>query len=76
MRESVRRMVSGEGRIYTKDLRLHPEQFRKELELYKKAGRVWISYAVPFIIPITGGLASAIVLGDFLFLIMKAVTGV
>ena len=76
MRESVRRMVSGEGRIYTKDLRLHPEQFRKELALYKKAGRVWISYAVPFIIPITGGLASAIVLGDFLFLIMKAVTGV
>ena len=76
MRESLRRMVSGERRIYTKDLRLHPEQFKKELALYNKAGTVWISYAVPFIIPITAGLISAIVLGDFLFLIMRAVMGV
>jgi len=37
---------------------------------------VWISYAVPFIIPITAGLISAIFFGDFLFAIMKIfVTG-
>jgi preflagellin peptidase FlaK len=59
-------MYSGEGRVYTKDLRENPELFKKELALYKNAGTVWISYAVPFIIPITLGLITAIVFGDFL----------
>ena len=76
IRESLRRMFSGKGRIYTKDLRLHPERFKKEIGLYKKAGTVWISYGVPFIIPITAGLISAIIFGDFLFVIMKMVVGV
>jgi len=76
IRESIRRMFSGEERIYTKDLRLHPELYNKELGLYRKAGTVWISYAVPFIIPITAGLISAILFGDFLFVIMKMATGV
>ena len=53
--DSIKRMYSGEGRVYTKDLREHPEDFQKELSLYRKAGTVWISYAVPFIIPITPG---------------------
>lgn len=75
IRESIRRMFSGEGRIYTKDLRLHPERYKKELGLYKKANTVWISYAVPFIIPITAGLVSAILFGDFLFTIMKIASG-
>jgi preflagellin peptidase FlaK len=73
--ESLRRMRSEEGRIYTKDLREHPEEFEKELGLYKKAGTVWISYAVPFIIPITAGLITAIVCGDFLLAIMTFITG-
>ena len=47
----------------------------KELALYKKAGTVWISYAVPFIIPITAGLITAIIFGDFLLAIMTALTG-
>jgi preflagellin peptidase FlaK len=68
-------MRSEEGRIYTKDLREHPEEFEKELGLYKKAGTVWISYAVPFIIPITAGLITAIVCGDFLLAIMTFITG-
>jgi preflagellin peptidase FlaK len=76
IRESLRRMFSGKGRIYTRDLRLYPEKFKKELGLYKKAGVVWISYAVPFIVPITAGMISAIMLGDILFLIMKTVFGV
>jgi preflagellin peptidase FlaK len=75
IRESLRRMLLGEKRIYTKDLRLYPERYKKELALYRKAGTVWISYAVPFIIPITAGLISAVVLGDFLFVIMKTVIG-
>ena len=73
--DSIKRMYSGEGRVYTKDLREHPEEFQKELALYRKAGRVWISYAVPFIIPITAGLITAIVFGDLLFACMKIVAG-
>jgi len=66
-------MYSGEGRVYTKDLRENPDAFRKELEMYKKVETVWISYAVPFIIPITCGLITAIVFGDFLLAVMNAV---
>jgi archaeal preflagellin peptidase FlaK len=69
--DSIRRMYAGEGRVYTKELREHPADFSKELALYRKAGTVWISYAVPFIIPITAGLISAILFGDFLFAIMN-----
>jgi preflagellin peptidase FlaK len=43
------------------------------MAIYKKAGTVWISYAVPFIIPITAGLITALVFGDILFSIMKIV---
>jgi len=73
--DSLRRMRSDEGRIYTKDLREHPEEFQKELGTYKKAGEVWISYAVPFILPITAGLITAIFFGDILFTLMRLVTG-
>jgi len=73
--DSLRRMRSEEGRIYTKDLREHPEEYEKELGLYRKAGTVWISYAVPFILPITAGLITAIFCGDFLLAIMTALTG-
>lgn len=75
-RESIGRMYSGEGRVYTKDLREHPEEFSKELAIYRRAGTVWISYAVPFIIPITAGLITAIVFGDLLFAAMNMVMGV
>ena len=40
-----------------------------------KPARVWISYAVPFIIPITAGFITAVIFGDFLFAIMKIFTG-
>lgn len=73
--DSIKRMYSGEGRIYTKDLREHPEEFQKELALYRRAGTVWISYAVPFLIPITAGLIIAIIFGDLLFAFMKIVAG-
>ncbi len=73
--DSLRRMRSDEGRVYTKDLRERPEEFEKELGVYKKAEKVWISYAVPFILPITVGFISAIILGDFLFAIIKILSG-
>jgi archaeal preflagellin peptidase FlaK len=74
--DSIKRMYSGQDRVYTKDLREHPEEFHREIEMYKKAGTVWISYAVPFIIPITAGLITALVFGDILFAIMKIVAAV
>jgi len=73
--DAIRRMYSGEGRIYTKELRESPEKFGPELALYRRAGTVWISYAVPFIIPITAGFVTALVFGDFLFAIMRIVAG-
>jgi preflagellin peptidase FlaK len=73
--DSIRRMYAGEGRVYTKDLREQPEKFARELALYRKAGTVWISYAVPFIIPITAGFVSAILFGDFLLAAMTMLIG-
>jgi preflagellin peptidase FlaK len=74
--DSIRRMYTNEGRVYTKELREHPEKYQKELAIYRSAGTVWISYAVPFIIPITAGLVTALVFGDLLFALMKVITGV
>jgi len=73
--DSLRRMRSDEGRIYTKNLREHPEEYENELGIYKKAGNVWISYAVPFIVPIAAGLIMAIFCGDLLFTLMSLLTG-
>jgi preflagellin peptidase FlaK len=74
-RETLTRMVRGDTRRYTKELRMHPERYREELTLYKKAGHVWISYGVPFIIPITAGFVVAVFMGDILLGIMKILAG-
>jgi len=73
--ESLRRIMRGDRRIYTKELRQHPDEYQKELTLYRKAGRVWISYGIPFIVPITVGFLTALFVGDILFVIMKAIAG-
>ena len=73
--DAIRRMYTGEDRIYTKDLREYPEKFTKELAIYRQAGTIWISYAVPFIIPITAGFVSAILFGDFLLAAMTMIVG-
>ena len=70
---SLSRMVAGgPKRMYTKDLREHPDQYRSEIELYRRAGSVWISYAVPFIVPIAAGFLTAVIRGDILFTVMLA----
>ena len=69
---ALRDLVSGGKRIYTRSLHDEPEKYQKELALYQKAGTVWISYGVPFLIPITAGLLSALVFGDlFACLLMQ-----
>jgi len=75
LRESLSKMFRGEDRLYTKDIRLHPENYRKECDLFRKAGEVWISYGVPFIVPITAGFFTALVGGDLLYTMMKVIAG-
>jgi preflagellin peptidase FlaK len=70
-REAVRGMMKGSGRVYTLDLRRRPEEYREELSLYSRAGRVWISYGVPFIVPLTAGMIVALFAGDILFIILQ-----
>ena len=69
--EALRKMVKGSGRVYTRDLRMHPEDFETELALYRKAGNVWISYGLPFIVPITVGFVLALCFGDLLYLLIQ-----
>jgi archaeal preflagellin peptidase FlaK len=73
--EMLASMISGPPRIYTKELRLHPEKFQNELKMYKKAGSVWISYGIPFIIPITIGLVTGLFIGDILTICMSLAGG-
>ena len=69
--EALRKMVKGSGRIYTRDLRMHPEDFENERASYRKAGEVWISYGLPFIVPITAGFMLALFFGDLLYLFIQ-----
>ncbi|MDT8358115.1 MAG: A24 family peptidase C-terminal domain-containing protein [Methanomicrobiaceae archaeon] len=73
--EALRRMVRGERRMYTKDLKRDPERYAGELRLYRDAGKVWISYGIPFIVPITAGFFSALFAGDLLFELIQWTLG-
>ncbi|HJJ48828.1 MAG TPA: hypothetical protein O0X39_07580 [Methanocorpusculum sp.] len=41
-------------------LREKPEDYTKELALYASAGKIWISYGIPFMIPLTIGYIFAL----------------
>ncbi len=43
-----------------RNLRENPEKYASKLALYRKAGDIWISYGVPFMVPITIGYAFAL----------------
>ena len=66
---AIKDMLSGGRRVYTKSLKEYPHEYQRELALYRKAGYVWISYGVPFLIPITAGLLTAMIFGDILSII-------
>ena len=74
--EALGSLVTGGKRIYTKDLRLHPEQYSHEISLYKRAGKVWISYGVPFIVPITAGVIFGLFIGDILTICLSFFGGI
>jgi len=71
--ESIKRMISGKRRMYTQDLKKYPEEYAEELSLYRRTGKVWISYGVPFMIPITAGFVTAIFVGDLLYILMEII---
>lgn len=75
IRESLSTMARGDGRVYTLDMRRRPDEYTRERELYRRAGRVWISYGVPFIVPITFGLLSALLVGDVIFGLLEIAIG-
>ncbi len=73
LRDSLSATFRGENRRYTRELREHPEEFASELELYARAGKVWISWGVPFMIPITAGVLTAVFVGDILYSLLSAI---
>lgn len=74
VRESLSMLLSGRDRMYTRDLRLHPERYRRELELIGRAGDVWISYGVPFLVPITAGFFTALLIGDLFYILLSGLS--
>ncbi|MBP2132836.1 preflagellin peptidase FlaK [Methanomicrobium sp. W14] len=74
--ESLKRMISGKRRMYTGDLKNHPEEYEKEIRLYKRCKSVWISFGVPFIVPILFGFVTALVAGDILYEVFILISGV
>jgi preflagellin peptidase FlaK len=73
--ESLRGMAGGGPRVYTLAMRREPKAYARERELYRKAGRVWISYGVPFIVPITAGFFTALMFGDIIFYLLSLLMG-
>ncbi len=71
IKQAIRDMIQGsKTRIYTKNLKEEPETYRDLIQLYHGAGPIWISYGVPFLIPITAGLFTAAFFGDFFSIIL------
>jgi len=56
---SIRALRTQSG-LSIRNLREDPKTYARQLELYAKAGNVWISYGVPFMIPITIGYIFAL----------------
>jgi len=73
--ESLKGMAGGGSRVYTLAMRREPSAYTRERDLYRKAGKVWISYGVPFIVPITAGFFSALLFGDILFYLLSLLMG-
>jgi hypothetical protein len=79
LREFMQEFANRHGSVNCTDLLGYnlgkPEEYMKERDLYRKAGKVWISYGVPFIVPITAGLLSALLFGDFIFGLLQVFAG-
>ncbi|MDE2523333.1 MAG: hypothetical protein O0X93_09310 [Methanocorpusculum sp.] len=54
------RALKKNSALSIRNLRESPEKFTRELELYQRCGSIWITYGVPFMIPITLGYILAL----------------
>ncbi len=54
------RALKTQSDLSIRNLREDPKTYARELSLYAKAGNIWISYGVPFMIPITVGYVFAL----------------
>ena len=68
---ALHQMITGEGRVYTKDLRENPKAYKKQLEVYNQVDSIWISYALPYLIPITIGFIVTFICGDLMYAILR-----
>ncbi|MDR2856206.1 MAG: prepilin peptidase [Methanomicrobiales archaeon] len=70
-RAALYQMITGKGRVYTKDLRENPKKYAKQLELYNQVDSIWISHALPYLIPITIGFIVTLICGDLIYAILE-----
>ncbi|MDD4464838.1 MAG: A24 family peptidase C-terminal domain-containing protein, partial [Desulfobacterales bacterium] len=55
---------------FSRNFRMERDRFTtaiaasEQADLYRQAGKVWVMYVMPFIIPITAGLAVTLGVGD------------
>ncbi|MDV0440874.1 A24 family peptidase C-terminal domain-containing protein [Methanorbis furvi] len=54
------RALKKSSALSIRNLREYPEKYANELDLYRRAGNVWITYGIPFMIPITLGYILAL----------------
>ncbi|MDV0443270.1 A24 family peptidase C-terminal domain-containing protein [Methanorbis rubei] len=67
------RALKKNSALSIRNLRECPEEYASELDLYRRAGAVWITYGVPFMIPITIGYILALFgfsLGDAILMVV------
>ncbi|MDD1674826.1 MAG: peptidase A24, partial [Methanomicrobiales archaeon] len=76
VRRLIRLMFGGKRTLSTQKMKMHPDQYARELALCRRAGQVWIQYGIPFIIPITAGFLSALIFGDILYAILRITGGI
>lgn len=58
-RSSVR-TLSKNPELIIRNLRDHPDTYAEQIELCRKAETVWITYGIPFLIPLTAGYLLAL----------------
>lgn len=52
--------LKSESETMIRTLREHPEKYRKELNLYARCDRIWITAGIPLLVPITIGFIAAL----------------
>jgi len=57
---SVNALSKKSAALHTRKLRENPEEYKKELENYRKCDKIWLNVGIPFMLPITVGYVLAL----------------